>query len=98
MGAHVRGADPDDQLRDVLDRFAPPLSPWTRCTACNGMLTPIPKADIEPSLQPATKRTYHDFARCEACGRAYWRGAHSARLDAIVGSANRIVTARRRAL
>jgi hypothetical protein len=97
MGAYVRGADPDDQLRDVLDRFAPPLSPWTRCTACNGMLAPIPKADIEQSLRPGTKRAYHDFARCEACGRAYWHGAHSARLDAIVGSANRIVAARRRA-
>jgi uncharacterized protein len=94
MGAYVRGADPDDQLRDVLDRFAPPLAPWTRCTACNGALTSIPKADIEQSLLPGTKRTYHDFARCTACGHVYWRGAHSDHLAAIVDSARQIVAGR----
>jgi hypothetical protein len=29
LGAYVRGARPDDQFRDVLDRFRPPLAPWT---------------------------------------------------------------------
>jgi uncharacterized protein with PIN domain len=94
MGAYVRGAAPDDQLRDVLDRFVPPLAPWTRCTTCNGMLTSVPKADIEQSLRPGTRRTYHDFARCAACGRVYWRGAHSARLGTIVHRATRIVADR----
>jgi uncharacterized protein with PIN domain/sulfur carrier protein ThiS len=95
LGAYVRGAGPDDQLRDVLDRFAPPLAPWTRCTACNGRLAPARKADVEQSLRPGTRRTYHDFARCTACGRVYWRGAHSARLTAIVDRAARIVAGRR---
>jgi uncharacterized protein len=94
MGAYVRGADPDDQLRDVLDRFAPPLAPWTRCTACNGVLAPARKADVEQLLRPGTRRTYDDFARCAACGRVYWRGAHSARLAAIVDRAARIVADR----
>jgi uncharacterized protein with PIN domain len=96
MGAYVRGADPDDQLRDVLDRFAPPLAPWTRCTACNGVLAPVSKAVIEQSLRPGTRRTYQDFARCQACGRAYWHGAHSARLAAIVDGAARVVADRSR--
>ena len=39
LGAYVRGARPDDQFADVLDRFAPPLAPWTRCPACNGHLS-----------------------------------------------------------
>jgi hypothetical protein len=30
-GGHVRGQHVDVQLADVLDRFAPPLVPWTRC-------------------------------------------------------------------
>ena len=94
MGAYVRGADPDDQLRDVLDRFAPPLAPWTRCTACNGVLASARKADVEQLLRPGTRRTYDDFARCAACGRVYWRGAHSARLAAIVDCAARTVANR----
>jgi len=94
MGAYVRGADPDDQLDDVLDRFAPRLAPWTRCTACNGMLAPARKADVDRMLLPGTRRTYHGFARCAACGRVYWRGAHSARLAVIVDRAARIVANR----
>src|SRR5689334_3181185 len=40
-GALVRGAGPDEQLADVLDRFAPRQAPLTRCTACNGELHPV---------------------------------------------------------
>src|SRR5687768_3109794 len=40
-GALVRGSRPDDQLADVLSRFAPPLAPLTRCTACGGVLAPV---------------------------------------------------------
>ena len=91
LSAYVRGARPDDQLADVLGRFAPPLAPWTRCLACNGLLAPARKSDVERYLQPGTRRTYHEFARCLACGGVYWRGAHSRRLTAIVDSAIRAV-------
>jgi uncharacterized protein len=87
-GAYVRGARPDDQLRDVLDRFAPPLAPWTRCTVCNGQLRPVAKPTVESMLEPGTRRTYDEFAQCQACGRVYWRGAHAARLQAIVDRAD----------
>lgn len=86
-GGYVRGARPDAQLTDVLDRFAPPLAPWTRCLACNGLLSPAIKADVEPVLRPGTRRTYQSFSRCLDCGQVYWRGAHSRRLQAIIDSA-----------
>jgi uncharacterized protein with PIN domain len=86
-GAYVRGSRPDDQLADVLDRFAPPLVPWTRCTACNGNLAAVPKEEVADRLEPGTRRRYRRFARCRSCGRVYWHGAHGARLDAIVGAA-----------
>jgi uncharacterized protein len=92
LGAYVRGGCPADQFADVLDRFAPPLAPWTRCTACNGLVTPARKADIEPRLKPGTNRTYQDFSRCQCCGKVYWRGAHGRRLEAIVASAAQIVS------
>jgi uncharacterized protein with PIN domain len=82
--AYVYGDRPDGQLTDVLDRFAPPLAPWTRCTACNGLLEPVAKAAIEHLLEPGTRRSYHNFARCRACQRLYWRGAHAARLERLV--------------
>jgi len=89
LGAYVRGAMPEDQLADVLDRFRPALAPWTRCTACNGLLARASKSDVEPLLLPGTRRTYQDFSRCTGCGRVYWRGAHCRRLQLIVESAAR---------
>lgn len=91
-GGYVRGARPDEQLADVLDRFAPPLAPWTRCVACNGRLSPVSKADVDSLLRPGTRRTYQSFSRCADCGQVYWRGAHSDRLQAIIDSASQPAT------
>jgi uncharacterized protein with PIN domain len=93
LGAYVRGALPDDQLRDVLDRFAPPLSPWTRCTGCNGPLAAAAKADVEQQLEPGTQRAFQAFSRCQECGLVYWRGAHSQRLQEVVDAALAVVAA-----
>jgi uncharacterized protein len=89
LGAHVRGARPDAQLADILDRFRPPLAPWSRCTACNAVLVQADKADVRHLLKPGTWRTYDSFTRCPVCGRVYWRGAHSGRLEAIVAAHTR---------
>ncbi len=71
LGAYVRGARPDAQFLDVLDRFRPPLAPWTRCPACNGHLSIAAKAAVEPALRPGTRRTYHAFSRCQGCAQVY---------------------------
>jgi uncharacterized protein len=94
LGAHVRGDEPRAQFADVLDRFAPPLAPWTRCVTCNALLAPVPKSDVEAQLEAGTRRTYHEFARCQGCGRVYWRGAHAGHLEAIIDAARRTVSAR----
>ncbi|WP_190128122.1 Mut7-C RNAse domain-containing protein [Streptomyces mashuensis] len=86
-GAYVYSDRPDEQLRDVLGRFAPALEPWTRCTACNGRLRDTDKEMVREQLEHGTRRTYDVFAQCTACGRIYWRGAHHARLQAIVDAA-----------
>ncbi len=83
-GAFVYSHRPEEQLEDVLARFAPPLAPWTRCTACNGVLRQTSKEAMHGILPDGTERTYDTFAQCADCGQAYWRGAHAERLDAIV--------------
>ena len=83
-GAFVRGSRPDDQLRDVLDRFALTPTPFSRCLTCNGRLEPVRKADVAEHLRPGTRRSYDDFSRCRSCGQVFWRGAHAQRLEALV--------------
>jgi uncharacterized protein with PIN domain len=91
-GAYIYSHRPVEQLDDVLSRFAPPLAPWTRCTACNGPLRVTDKHTLRGQLPNETERTYDAFAQCLDCGRTYWKGAHHARLDAIVTHALRFGT------
>ncbi|MFE2019456.1 Mut7-C RNAse domain-containing protein [Streptomyces sp. NPDC059499] len=88
-GAYIYSDRPEEQLRDVLGRFAPVLAPWTRCTACNGRLTAADKDSVSARLEHGTQETYDVFAQCTDCGRVYWRGAHHARLEAVVADAVR---------
>ncbi|MEU5880349.1 Mut7-C RNAse domain-containing protein [Spirillospora sp. NPDC047279] len=93
FGAYVRGSKPDDQLADLLDRFAPALRPWTRCTACNGELVTVGKDEIEQQVRAGTLRSYDVYGRCGDCGQVYWRGAHGGHLEEIVERAARTVAA-----
>jgi uncharacterized protein with PIN domain len=86
-GAHVNAEVPDEQLREVLDRFLPQLRPWTRCPACNGTLADAPESEVRAHLLEGTRRCYSTFRRCRECGNVYWRGAHARRLQAIVDAA-----------
>ncbi|MGY1696853.1 Mut7-C RNAse domain-containing protein [Geodermatophilus sp. SYSU D00814] len=95
-GAWVRGATPDEQLADVLDRFRPPLAPLTRCPACNGVPGPVPPAEVATLVEPGTWRTATEFTRCPDCGRVYWRGAHARRIDELVARARRLTGSRQR--
>jgi uncharacterized protein len=88
-GGYVSGDRADHQLADVLHRFAPALRPWSRCPACNGVLARIAKDQVEHLLLEGTRRSYTQFAQCQTCGRLYWRGAHTKRLEAIVATATR---------
>lgn len=83
-GAHVDHQAPEEQVREVLGRFAPPLQPWTRCPLCNGMLLDVTKGEVEDLLLPGTRRCYETFRRCRSCGQVYWQGAHGRRLRDLV--------------
>jgi uncharacterized protein len=82
--AFVRGQHPDAQLADVIERFRPPLQPWSLCLACGGTLSSVPKAQVADQLQPGTLRTQQQFSRCRSCGHVYWHGAHDAMLQQVV--------------
>ncbi|MEU4149948.1 Mut7-C RNAse domain-containing protein [Streptomyces sp. NPDC026659] len=86
-GAYVYSTRPEEQLREILDRFEPELRPWTRCTACNGPLRSASAEEVADRLEDGTRRSYDVFAACAECGRAYWKGAHHSQLEAIVSQA-----------
>ncbi len=82
-GYYVRATHPQAQLLEVLRRFNlfAQVRPFRRCTQCNGLVRPVPKAAVLDRLLPKTRLYYHEFYQCESCGRVYWQGSHYERLQ-----------------
>jgi len=85
-GGFVRATDPMEQVPEVLHRFGAPetIAPFTRCMACNGVLRPAGREQVEDRLLPDTRRYYRDFKECPDCRRVYWDGSHARRMRAWV--------------
>jgi len=77
-GYWVRAVDVESQINEVLHRFDlhNSIHPFVRCLVCNGVLTPVVKADILDRLEPKTRLYYDVFHRCTDCLRIYWEGTH----------------------
>ena len=77
-GYWLRSTEIREQLTEVVTRLdlANAITPFTRCTACNGPVAPVKKADIEHRLEPQTRQHYDDFKRCLDCDQLYWKGSH----------------------
>ncbi len=77
-GYWLRSTDPEEQVREVLNRFDlyGQIRPFHRCINCNGLIEPVDKAEIQSRLQPRTQTYYDEFFRCTDCGRIYWKGSH----------------------
>ncbi len=85
-GFYVRADSPKEQVREVLRRMNLHglARPFTRCTRCNGLLHNVNKKAVDHRLEPKTRRYYHDFRQCQACGQVYWQGSHHARAQRLI--------------
>lgn len=88
-GSFIRATEPERQVTEVVRRFhlANRIDPFTRCMVCNGRLVDVPKTDVVDRLPPRTAEHVEGFRECDACGRVFWRGPHSKRLDRIIEAA-----------
>ena len=85
-GYWLRSQHPEEQLAEVLDyfRLTGKLQPFTRCLVCNGPLEAVDKSLVADGLEPETRTGFHEFYRCTACSRVYWKGSHYERMAALV--------------
>jgi uncharacterized protein with PIN domain len=85
-GYWVRATDPEEQIAEIVRRFdlASLAEPFKRCANCNGLLRPVPKAEVYHRLEPKTKLYYHEFRICQQCGQIYWKGSHFERIESFL--------------
>jgi uncharacterized protein len=87
LGVLVRHGAPLSQLREVIERFALPVTGelFTRCMLCNAPLRAATDAEAAAALPDLCERHRPDPVRaCPACGRVYWEGAHTRRMRAAL--------------
>lgn len=77
-GYWLRSQDSKEQLREVIQRFnlQAEISPFHRCTICNGLIRKVEKLHVEHLLKAKTKQFFNDFYQCANCKQVYWEGSH----------------------
>ena len=77
-GYWIRSSQPEEQLKEVLQRFnlKNNLRTFIRCLECNGILIRVSMEEVLEHLQPKTREYYTEFKKCPVCGKIYWEGSH----------------------
>jgi len=85
-GYCVRTKDPQKQIQEIIQRFdlADLARPFSRCAHCNGLLRPVPKAEVFDRLEPKTKLYYDEFQICQNCDQIYWKGSHFRHMEGFI--------------
>ena len=87
----LEAEDAEAQLQDVVERFGlkGKIRLFSRCTVCNALLEPAPRAEIRDRAPERVARSHDTFSHCPECRRVYWQGSHTermrARLPGILG-------------
>lgn len=85
-GYCLRSKDSYQQLLEIVTQFdlVRQIDPFTRCMACNGRLRAVEKEAILDKLESRTKQYIDDFKQCGVCGKVYWRGTHTDRMERLI--------------
>ncbi|HDP79458.1 MAG TPA: twitching motility protein PilT [Spirochaetes bacterium] len=92
-GLVVRSTDPDEQLREVLDRLQiySLCRPFTRCIQCNGPMRELVFGGAEfmfrrGDIPKGVLAWCREFFVCDGCSKIYWKGSHYEKLLSLVES------------
>ncbi|NMC52343.1 MAG: Mut7-C ubiquitin/RNAse domain-containing protein [Chloroflexi bacterium] len=94
FGRYIHSTWPHEQLVEVARRYQllDQAHPFTRCTVCNGSLMEVDIHAVESEI-PAETRTYIDRCwRCKECGKVYWKGSHTVRIERLFAEISTLVS------
>ncbi len=85
-GYWLRSQDSKEQLGEVIQRFnlQAKISPFHRCTICNGLIEKVEKLKVEHRLEENTSKYFDVFYQCKNCNQVYWEGSHYEKMKRFV--------------
>jgi uncharacterized protein len=70
----------EDQLKQVIEELGLNVTKsrlFTRCSICNGQISPVEdKESIKDKVPGYVHQNHNDFSLCSVCGKVYWLGTH----------------------
>ncbi len=83
----VNANDPREQLREViqglsLSRMSAAL--FSRCLMCNCLLSTVSREEVREAVPEYVWHTQDQFHRCDDCGKVYWAGSHSEKMQKLL--------------
>jgi uncharacterized protein len=84
QGLLIRFDAPMAQVRQVMKYFnvgRRDLKPLSRCSRCNQRLQSADQAHLQTGVPDFIRQRHERFLVCNQCGRIYWPGTHSARME-----------------
>jgi hypothetical protein len=86
LGYFPRATDPAEQLVEVVRRYGlgSRMKPFSRCIACNALLSPAQPHEVTHRVPPDVARRYTHFQQCNDCRRVFWPGTHQERMQALI--------------
>ena len=73
----IEADDLDLQLKVVAEKYGLKFhDDLIRCSACNGDLADLDKAQAKESVPEGAFENNEKFWKCSKCGKVYWKGTH----------------------
>jgi hypothetical protein len=73
----IEADDLDLQLKAISEKYGLKFhDDLIRCSACNGELADLDKAQAKDSVPEGAFENNEKFWKCSKCGKVYWKGTH----------------------
>jgi uncharacterized protein with PIN domain len=73
----IEADDLDLQLKAIAEKYGLKFHDnLFRCSACNGELADLDKAQAKESVPEGAFANNEKFWKCSKCGKVYWKGTH----------------------
>ena len=90
----VIGKDAREEFLSIAEKlksFSDLLVPFSRCLDCNNPLQSIELSEAQGKVPPFIFQSQKNFTHCPSCGKVFWKGTHSKRMEEEVGWMRRVL-------
>ncbi len=84
-GVFVESDNYEEQLRFMIKKFnLSTENMLSRCSICNTPLVQVPKEKVRDKVPEYVYEHTNEFYLCPNCGKIYWYGTHTERIEEII--------------